>query len=244
MTGRGRALLRLLAVQGSWNYERMLGVGMGYAAEPLLEDLAVSDPRRHTDATVRSAEFFNSHPYLAGLALGATVRAEYDGTPGEQIVRLRTALCSPLGALGDQVFWAGLLPGMLGLAITAVALGGGWWPIVVFLILFNAVRVYVAMWALRTGLAAGMRVGGAINGSRLPVIVGMAGAPAAFLVGMATAPAANWLLGPFSGTALAIGIAVAAVGVGLGRLAGPRFAAPRFALLALAGTLLIRWMIR
>ena len=39
MTGGWRAWLRLLAVQGTWNYERMLGVGMGYAAEPLLEDL-------------------------------------------------------------------------------------------------------------------------------------------------------------------------------------------------------------
>ena len=30
MTGRWRALLRLYAVQGTWNYERMLGVGMGF----------------------------------------------------------------------------------------------------------------------------------------------------------------------------------------------------------------------
>ena len=37
MNRRLRALLRLFAVQGTWNYERMLGVGMGYAAEPLLE---------------------------------------------------------------------------------------------------------------------------------------------------------------------------------------------------------------
>ena len=43
MSGAWRALLRLLAVQGTWNYERMLGVGMGYAAEPLLEDLGPLD---------------------------------------------------------------------------------------------------------------------------------------------------------------------------------------------------------
>src|SRR6266536_1603433 len=35
-----RALLRLFAVQGSYNYERMLGVGVGVAEEPLLRDLA------------------------------------------------------------------------------------------------------------------------------------------------------------------------------------------------------------
>ena len=82
MNGQLRALLRLFAVQGTWNYERMLGVGMGYAAEPLLEDLKTVDPVRHSEAVVRSAEFFNCHPNLAGLALGAMARAEYDAVPG------------------------------------------------------------------------------------------------------------------------------------------------------------------
>src|SRR6185503_17489808 len=81
VTGGWHALLRLLAVQGTWNYERMLGVGMGYAAEPLLEDLKTVDPVRHGEAVVRSAEFFNCNPNLAGLALGATARAEYEAVP-------------------------------------------------------------------------------------------------------------------------------------------------------------------
>ena len=244
MTGRIRALLRLFAVQGSWNYERMLGVGMGYAAEPLLDDLALADPARHAEATVRSAEFFNSHPYLAGLALGATVRAEYDGVPGAQIARLRTALCSPLGALGDQLFWAGILPGMLGLTVIAVGMGAGWWPVPLFLVVYNAVRLYVAVWALRTGMEAGMHVGAAISQSRLPVLVGLAGAPAAFLIGAAAAPAVRWVLGPLDALTAASVCAIAAAGMALGRLAGPRFAAPKFALMALGATLLIRWMIR
>jgi hypothetical protein len=37
-------MMRLFAVQGTWNYERMLGVGMGYAAEPLLEPPKPSRP--------------------------------------------------------------------------------------------------------------------------------------------------------------------------------------------------------
>jgi mannose/fructose/N-acetylgalactosamine-specific phosphotransferase system component IID len=76
MNGRLRAMLRLFAVQGTWNYERMLGVGMGYAAEPLLEDLKAVDPVRHGEAVVRSTEFFNCNPNLAGLALGATAGIE------------------------------------------------------------------------------------------------------------------------------------------------------------------------
>ena len=126
MNRRLRALLRLFAVQGTWNYERMLGVGMGYAAEPLLEDLKAVDPVRHGEAVVRSAEFFNCHPNLAGLALGATARAEYEAVAGPQIVRLRTALCSPLGSMGDQLFWAGLVPALVGITLVAVMLGARW----------------------------------------------------------------------------------------------------------------------
>ena len=116
----------------------MLGVGMGYAAEPLLEDLKTVDPVRHGEAVVRSAEFFNCNPNLAGLALGATARAEYEAVPGPQIARLRTALCSPLGALGDELFWAGLVP-----ALMRARAGGGrcWAPAggrsLGFLVLYN-----------------------------------------------------------------------------------------------------------
>src|SRR5207244_1881645 len=59
----GRALLRLFAVQGSYNYERMLGVGVGVAEEPLLRDLADG---KYRPAVARGAHFFNSHPYLTG----------------------------------------------------------------------------------------------------------------------------------------------------------------------------------
>ena len=33
------AFLRLFTVQASWNYDRMVGVGMGVAEEPLLRSL-------------------------------------------------------------------------------------------------------------------------------------------------------------------------------------------------------------
>ena len=137
----------------------MLGVGMGYAAEPLLEDLKTVDPVRHSEAVVRSTEFFNCNPNLAGLALGATARAEYEAVPGAQIARLRTALCSPLGALGDELFWAGMVPALVGLALAAAVLGAGWWAIGGLLLVYNLFRLATGVWALRTGYDAGMKVG-------------------------------------------------------------------------------------
>jgi PTS system mannose-specific IID component len=241
VNGGWRALLRLLAVQGTWNYERMLGVGMGYAAEPLLDDLKTVDPARHTEAVVRSTDFFNCNPNLAGLALGATVRAEYEEVPGAQIDRLRTALCSPLGALGDELFWAGLVPALVGLAIVGLAFGLGWWAVAALLVVYNLIRFGTAVWALRTGFDAGMRVGTAIGTSWVPRTVARVGPMAGASVGLAIPVAAGWYLRGF-GLGGAVGaLAVAIVGAAIGRWFGTALTSVRFALLAMALLLLFRW---
>ena len=168
MNGRGRALLRLLAVQGSWNYERMQGIGMGYAAEPLLADLR----RRIRSATPRRwcgpPSSSTANPYLAGLALGAATRAEDEAVPGEQVARLRTALAGPLGALGDGLFWAGILPARSGSRWPPLALGagGGRWSR--FLVVFNALRLVAGWWSLGPGSmrACGSAVRSARRASR------------------------------------------------------------------------------
>ena len=240
MNGTLRAMLRLFAVQGTWNYERMLGVGMGYAAEPLLEDLKAVDPVRHGEAVVRSAEFFNCNPNLAGLALGATARAEYEAVPGSQIVRLRTALCSPLGAMGDELFWAGLVPALVGAALVAVVLGAGWWAIAGFLLAYNGVRLWTGYWSLRTGMASGMKVGTAISGSWLPWAIEWVGPAAAFTVGAAIPVVAAWYLKGF-GWSVGLGAAaVAMAGVALTRWFGPTLTTVRFALAAMIFLLLLR----
>jgi PTS system mannose-specific IID component len=240
MNSRLRALLRLLAVQGTWNYERMLGVGMGYAAEPLLEDLKAVDPVRHGEAVVRSTEFFNCNPNLAGLALGATARAEYEAVPGAQIVRLRTALCSPLGALGDELFWAGLVPALIGLALIGVVLGAGWWAIAGFLVIYNAVRLWTGYWSLRTGMETGMRVGAAIGSSWLPRAIERVGPVAGFALGASIPAVAAWFLGGFGWAAVVGAAGVAVAGVALIRWFGPRLTSVRFALLAMILLLVFR----
>ncbi len=58
------------------------GWAWGTPPSRCLEDLKAVDPVRHGEAVVRSAEFFNCNPNLAGLALGATARAEYEALPG------------------------------------------------------------------------------------------------------------------------------------------------------------------
>ena len=163
MNGGWRAWLRLFAVQGTWNYERMLGVGMGYAAEPLLEDLKTVDPVRHTEAVVRSAEFFNCNPNLAGLALGATgaggVRRRSPARRSPGSGRRSAARSARWATSSSGRVWCPLL---VGAALIGVVLGASWWAVLGFLVLYNLARVATGVWALRTGLDAGMGVGTAI----------------------------------------------------------------------------------
>ncbi len=239
MTGRLRAFGRLFGVQADWNYARMLGAGMGYAAAPLLGALRDRDPARYPEAVARSADFFNCNPNLAGLALGALVRAESEGVPGPQVSRLRTALCGPLGALGDRLFWAGLVPFLSGLTVVAVALGGGLVAVLVMLLCYNAIRAASGWWALRTGLREGMQVGRAIGESWLPGAAERVGPPAGFAVGLAIPVAAAWLRGPRAGALVPIAIGIALAGIALAVFVTGRATAIRLTLALLVLTQLI-----
>ena len=96
--GFGLAVARLFTIQAAWTYERMLGIGFGYVAEPMLRGLRrEGDGSAFRQAVARQSRFFNAHPYFASLAVGAAVRAELDGVQPEQIERLRSALVGPLG---------------------------------------------------------------------------------------------------------------------------------------------------
>jgi len=162
---RAAILLRLLAIQGSWNYEILLGNGIGFCVEPALRCLpgGVHTPAFKA-ALARQSRYFNAHPYLASVAVGALARAELDGEPPERIERFRTALCGPLGSVGDRLVWAGWLPlcSLLGLT----AFGAGWRPaavVLLFLLTYNAGHLALRIWGLEVGLSRGMRVATALG---------------------------------------------------------------------------------
>ena len=67
---------------------------------------------------------------------------------------------------------------------------------------------------------------------------------AGLAIGIAVPLVAVWYLAPFSRGGVAGALALAAGGVIAARLAGPMYAAPRFALSALAAALLFRLAIR
>lgn len=215
MSPRGQALVRLLGVQAAWTYERMAGIGVGHAAAPLLRShYRDCPPEERRAAVARSAEYFNSHPYLAGVAVGAVVRAEREGVPGEAISRLRTALSGPLGAMGDQLIWAGEVPALMGLALAALP-WIGWWTVPLLLVAHNAWRLWLTRWGLDLGLAEGLNVGAALQRSWLPRAARDAQRLGAFAVGLGVPVVAGWSLAGAPTRAVVGTLAVAAVAIAL-----------------------------
>ncbi len=156
---KGAVLLRALAVQGSWNYETLTGTGFGFALLPALRVIYGKNPAGLEEAVRRHEGPFNSHPYLAPLALGAVIRLEEDGENPDVIERFKTAVRGSLGTLGDQLVWAGVRPLCLLLAMGLVLLGAPWWwAVVAFLCLYNAAHVGIMLWGFNVGYSEGLRV--------------------------------------------------------------------------------------
>ncbi len=173
--------LRLLAIQGSWNYETLIGTGTGYCVEPALRLLPGGpDGAAYRDALARQSQYFNAHPYLAAVAVGALARAELEGELPKQIERYRRALCSPLGSLGDRLVWASWLPFCSAVALGLFGLGAGPGTVVGgFLLLYNAGHIWLRIWGLRVGWREGLRVAPALGTPLLrqgPLAISRAGA--------------------------------------------------------------------
>lgn len=157
--------VRLLAIQASWNYEILLGNGIGFCVEPALRHLPGGQGgEAYRRALSRQSQYFNAHPYLAALAVGALARAELDGEPEAKVVRFRTALCGPLGSVGDRLVWAGWLPLCSVLALAGFGLGlGALATVLLFLVTYNIGHLGLRLWGLRRGLALGLRVATALG---------------------------------------------------------------------------------
>jgi mannose PTS system EIID component len=232
---RAAMYLRLLAIQGSWNYEILLGNGIGFCVEPALRLLPGGrGGPAYRAALARQCQYFNAHPYLAAVAVGALARAELDGDPPAKIERFRTALCGPLGSVGDRLIWAGWLPFCSLLALAAYGLGAG--PALVLLLFlgsYNAGHLALRAWGLNVGWERGMRVAAALGNPVLRHGPHHIARAAALMAGIALPLALYRVIG--TGYALTGGVLVA-VGLGavvLARLHG-RVEGWRMALGALA----------
>ncbi len=238
---RGLALawLRTFLVQGSWNYDRMVGVGVAYVMEPLLRGLPAE---RYHGALKRVASFFNAHPYLTGLAAGALARAEHDGVPEAQVDRLRNALIGPLGSVGDRLIWAAWLPLCAALGLLVASASAPIAGVVTFVVLYNVVHVALRSWGLLAGWRAGTTVAGALGGWLLKLGLRFGTRAAVFALGVALPPVAAWLMQELSARERLGAVGVAILGLLAARVIVPSVSGLRLGLAFVGTALIVGWL--
>jgi mannose PTS system EIID component len=155
---------RTLAIQGSWNYETLIGNGIGFCVEPALRKLPGGvHGTAFKAAMARQSAYFNAHPYLASVAVGALARVELSGVPPNHIERFRTALTGPLGSVGDRLVWAGWLPFCSLVALSCFGLRmSPMYVLLTFLVLYNAGHLALRVWGLHVGWTRGLGVASAL----------------------------------------------------------------------------------
>lgn len=225
---------RLFAVQASWNYEILIGNGIGFCVEPALRLLpGGAGSEAYRAALARQSQYFNAHPYLSSFAVGALARAELEGQPPARIERFRTALCGPLGSVGDRLVWVGLLPTCSFAALLCFGLGVS--PMIcalAFLLLYNAGHIALRLWGLQMGWERGLAVAVALAHPVLregPVWLARTGT---LLAGAAIPLTVMRLVGGGGLTRTGITLVVAATGASALVLFHGRVEGWRFALLA------------
>ncbi len=177
--------LRSFAIQGSWNYRTLLGAGLAFTLLPALRRLYGSDPARLDEAVRRHSGIFNSHPYLAPMAVGALAELEEEGEDAAVIERFKKAIIGSLGTLGDRLIWAGWRPVCLLFALALVLLRVRWWLVVaVFLVVYNVGHLLLRIWAYHLGLSRGRGVGEQLRRSWVPQLQRLMTLAGAFLLGV------------------------------------------------------------
>jgi mannose PTS system EIID component len=233
---RRRMLLRSLTVQGSWNYQTLIGTGLAFILVPALREVHAGDAEGLRRALGRHTELFNSHPYLAAVAAGAVARLEADGAPPETVARFKAAVRGSLGTLGDRLVWLMWRPMAVLLGLGLVLAGAAWWVgAAAFLLVFNALHLWMRAWGLRAGLRDGLQIGATLRSVPFQALgdraakVGSALAGFAAVLALASPGARPW--------EWAAGVAAAFLGIVLGPRVRPAAAAAM--LLALAAGLVL-----
>ncbi len=169
---RAAMLIRSFAVQGSWNFETLIGAGFAFTLLPALRFIYGSDGPELNAAVTRHADLFNSHPYLATVAVGSVARLEAEKVEPAVVERFKTALRGSLGSMGDRLIWTCWRPVSLLIGMVLLLLGASWWvAMAVFLATYNLLHFMVRFLGLKVGIEAGLEVGRVLREAPLQGVI-------------------------------------------------------------------------
>lgn len=149
---------RSMALESSFNYEKMQALGFAWAMFPVIKKCH-KNKEDQVEALKRHTAFFNITPHICTFPLGmaASMEKEYaenkDIDPAT-INALKVSLMGPLSGIGDSFFWGTFRVIAAGVGISLAQQGNMLGPIL-FLLLFNIphliVRYFCTVWGYNLG---------------------------------------------------------------------------------------------
>ncbi len=137
-------------VQAAWNFRSLISIGFSTCLFPILNKLYPQNEDKQKFFK-RHLRFFNAHPYFASYALGVSIKLEEMVARGESpnpevLSKIKDLLISPLGAVGDRLFWATIKPtslifGMVGVFL-APSIPLKFTALVLTFLLYNIPHLY------------------------------------------------------------------------------------------------------
>ncbi len=214
-TLRLRVFLRTLALQASWNSQRMQNLGLLSSLLPFRG----TQPRNLNEDRLfcrRYYGFFNTNPYFANYLIGGLIRLENEMAQGEKLPPAMTAtyrdsLGRTFASLGDQLFWLGLRPGLI-MALCLMGLHGGQICILALVSLFALGQLWLRWWALGRGFTLGLDIVQLLRRPHWHFAITWMGRSAMLLTGLV----AGFFLARVSAVDLAEGKSLLWAGVALG----------------------------
>ncbi|MBN1407726.1 MAG: PTS system mannose/fructose/sorbose family transporter subunit IID [Calditrichaceae bacterium] len=158
--------LRSFFIQAVWNFKSMLSIGWTFTLSPLAKKM-FGNREKYQDFLNRHLSFFNAHPYFASYAFGAIARLEEDSAmkgsgQHEQIEKFKNAIIGPLGAIGDQLFWAHIKPASIMVGFLGVLIFPELFQklifLCIFLILYNIPHIYIRYSGIVRGYNEGLSI--------------------------------------------------------------------------------------
>ena len=158
--------MRSFFIQAVWNFKSMLSIGWTFTLLPIAKKL-YKDKEQYQNFLCRHLSFFNAHPYFASYALGAITRLEEDTAKlehkdYEQIDKFKNAIIGPLGAIGDQLFWANIKPASIMVGFLGILIFPGIFQklifLCIFLILYNIPHIYMRYYGIVQGYNEGLSI--------------------------------------------------------------------------------------
>ncbi|MDO5090568.1 MAG: PTS mannose transporter subunit IID [Cardiobacteriaceae bacterium] len=175
-------------LQGSWNFERMQGLGYAFGIAPAIRRLYPDEnSQERKDAIKRHLEFYNTQPFVTAPILGVNLAMEEERANGAPIDDaaingVKVGLMGPLAGVGDPIFWGTARPVFAALG-AGIAQSGSILGPLLFFFLFNAVRLFVRYWGIQYGYKKGLEIVSDMGGGVLQKITEAASILGLFVMG-------------------------------------------------------------